>query len=70
MKRFKEFNNNIVSQMKNPDIRYGQAVFNAIELIDPEFANIIRGTEHDCYYDDEKVSVVVNLLGTRWVNSY
>jgi hypothetical protein len=70
MKRFKEFNNNIVSQMKNPDIRYGQAVFNAIELIDPEFANTIRGTEHDCYYDDEKVSVVVNLLGTRWVNSY
>lgn len=39
----------------NTEIRYGQAVFNAAHKRFPEAANCLRGTKHDCFYDDSKV---------------
>lgn len=35
--------------------RKGQAMFNALHALDRELANMIRGTKHDPFYDDEVV---------------
>lgn len=40
----------------NTEIRYGQAVFNAAYKRFPEAVNCLRGTKHDCFYDDSKVN--------------
>lgn len=46
-----ELNNLIVDMMRDyPSWRYGQTVFNAMTIIDPEAAEFIRGTDNDPYY--------------------
>lgn len=35
--------------------RAGQALFNALELVVPEFANEIRATPLDPFYDNKKI---------------
>lgn len=38
-----------------PNLRRGQALFLALEAIDQDHAEIVRGTEADCFYDDQKI---------------
>lgn len=37
------------------DWRWGQCVFNAFYAYFPEITDSIRGTNDDCFYDDNKV---------------
>ena len=37
------------------ELRSGQVAFNELFRTDPEIANLIRGTEFDPFYDDEKL---------------
>jgi hypothetical protein len=36
-------------------IRYGQHLFNSLNEIRPDIANIIRGTDDDPFYNDKKI---------------
>lgn len=42
-------------QEAEPDWRWGQAVFNALHMLDPETAERIRATDADPYYDDSRL---------------
>ena len=37
------------------DQRKGQAAFNALHTLDPDLANMVRGTRFDPFYRDERV---------------
>jgi hypothetical protein len=37
------------------DWRWGQCIFNAYYAFFPKECNILRGTEDDCFYRDDKV---------------
>lgn len=48
---------NVNIAMKNfPQLRYGQAMFNEAHSLWPEEVNKIRGTNDDCFYNDDLVS--------------
>ena len=42
-------------QNKPEEWRLGQAYFNYAEELYPEETNQLRGTEYDCFYNDEKI---------------
>jgi hypothetical protein len=41
--------------INNPKWRLGQAYFNALCCLDSPTVEQIRGTENDCFYQDEKI---------------
>jgi hypothetical protein len=41
---------------QNPNWRFGQAFFNALHKIDPEFSEEIRGTKYDPFHNDDKIT--------------
>lgn len=43
-------------------IRYGQAIFNVAYKMYPNAVNKLRGTDLDCFYQDEKVDKFLNAL--------
>ena len=43
-------------QSQHHDCRWGQSVFNALELLYKATADEVRGTEFDCFYKDENVN--------------
>ena len=43
---------------KNCGQRYGQAIFNALYETDYIFADSVRGTTDDCFYDDSKADAL------------
>lgn len=43
-------------------IRYGQAIFNVTYKMYPNAVNKLRGTDLDCFYQDEKVDKFLNAL--------
>ena len=47
-------------------MRYGQAVFNALDTVRPELGDIIRGTENDPYYVDENVGAFWTFVTLNW----
>ncbi len=51
-----------VLQYENPDWRKGQAMFNALDRLDPELANMIRSTPEDPFYRDERIPTFELLL--------
>lgn len=56
----------VVMQVENPSLRQGQAFFNSLLDLHPDIAETIRGTEYDCFYNDDKVYDVLKiLLGVR-----
>lgn len=44
-----------IAMSRFPNLRYGQAIFNEAYSLWPDFVNTLRGTNDDCFYDDEKV---------------
>jgi hypothetical protein len=52
--------------MNQSDLRCGQAVFNALHILDPETANMIRGTWDDCFYNDNKIEKFKNRVIKIW----
>lgn len=48
-----DFYKNVAAHMKSyPRQRYGQAVFNVMYVVAPEFADEMRGKSLDPFYDD------------------
>ena len=42
--------------------RKGQAVFNMSEIYLPEYANQLRATEYDCFYNEKKITIYLEKL--------
>lgn len=40
---------------EHPEQRIGQACFNAVHEVEPEVANLVRGTTLDPFYRDERL---------------
>ncbi len=50
-------------QIKHPGRRAGQNIFNAVWELDPEFADSIRGTSADPFYDNSIIPTFYVALG-------
>ena len=52
----------------NPSWRYGQTVFNTLYFggWDSEYANEIRGTALDPFYNDDRATALMDKLRERW----
>ena len=46
----------------NTEIRLGQATFNAAFEFFPHAVNKLRGTEYDCFYDDNRIDKFLEKL--------
>ena len=44
-----------IAMSRFPSLRHGQAIFNEACSLWPDEVNEIRGTEDDCFYDDNKI---------------
>lgn len=53
-------------QNRYPDWREGQALFNTLFLDCRHIADQIRGTEYDCFYDDDKIEAFKVRLIELW----
>ena len=51
-----------LARLQYPMWRWGQAVFNTMYELHPDFANELRGTKMDPFYIDENVDKIKNLL--------
>lgn len=49
-------------QNKPEEWRLGQAYFNYAYEMYPDDVNKLRGTNYDCYYDDNKIGIFLNKL--------
>lgn len=49
-------------QNKPEEWRLGQAYFNYAYELYPEETNQLRGTEYDCFYDDNKILIFLEKL--------
>lgn len=52
-------------QNKPKDWRLGQAYFNYAYELYPNETNQIRGTNNDCFYNDEKIPEFLNELNKK-----
>ena len=52
-------------QNKPEEWRLGQAYFNYAEELYPEETNQLRGTEYDCFYNDEKIPNFLKKLNEK-----
>ena len=43
--------------MRNTEIREGQSIFLAAYELFPDKANQLRGTNYDCFYEDNKIEI-------------
>lgn len=56
-------------EYKKENIREGQALFLALEAIDSQLAEEIRGTNFDCFYDDENKEYFLEYVILKWYRS-
>ena len=52
----------MAARMKNPQLRYGQAIFNAAYKDYPKEAESAINTYRDCFYDDSKVEIFLQVV--------
>jgi len=57
-------------QASHPALRYGQCVFNALNLYKPDHAHYIALTDLDPFYDDTRVSVLSEWLARHWLDEF
>jgi hypothetical protein len=50
----------------NSQWRYGQSLFSALNILDPETADKIRATKNDCFYQDNRVPVFIIKVNELW----
>lgn len=50
------------SENRNKVLRKGQWLFNELSKMYPSFANTIRGTEYDPFYDDNRINKFINYI--------
>ena len=57
---------------QHPELREGQALFNAVNQIDPIAADELRGSNVDCFYNDKLVPDFLDALRGKkeYVKSY
>ena len=54
-----------LASLRPKEWRYGQAVFNYSYILCPEETDKIRGSEFDCYYNDNNVDIFLEKLCTK-----
>ncbi len=54
----------IVTENLNTGNRRGQAVFNAVHQVFPNIADQLRGTEADCFHDNQAIEVFLLTVGS------
>lgn len=47
---------------ENPQWRFGQAFFNALNKLDPEMGDEIRGTKYDPFHNDNKITACMTYI--------
>ena len=52
-------------QNKPEEWRLGQAYFNYAYELYPKETNQLRGSEYDCFYDDNKISIFLEKLNKK-----
>ena len=52
-------------QNKPEEWRLGQAYFNYAEELYPKETNQLRGTEYDCFYDNNKIPIFLKKLNEK-----
>lgn len=63
---YTEFVQKYARQLKESPLRDGQQLFTTLLLERPDLAEQIRGTEHDPFYDDNKITACWAYLAVRW----
>lgn len=61
MTKWEEFNMYWKYYLDN-GLRNGQSIFNAVRDVDDELAELIRASEHDCCYHDNKMDMVIAMF--------
>jgi len=57
------FFNDVHKDLSEPSVwRLGQRYFNTLYRLRPDFANKIRSTEADCFFDDRKIGAFITKL--------
>lgn len=55
----------VYNKLTYPQWRQGQSVFNSAFELFPYEANQLRGTAHDCFYDDDLIDEFLSNLGAQ-----
>jgi hypothetical protein len=48
------------------ELRHGQTLMNILNMVWPEKYKEISGSAYDCFYDDGKVSILLDKLEKEW----
>ena len=51
---------------RDNDERMGQSYFNALSVIRPDLAELIRGTDCDAFYDNDLLPAMLHKVHIRW----
>lgn len=51
---------------RTPDWRMGQTYFNVLSQVRPDLAELVRGTELDPFYQDDRVVGFLEFVASRW----
>ena len=63
---YKEFLTLVDQTYKNFNWRYGQSLMNVLYTTWPEKYNELITNSNDCYYDENKISIVLDELKKSW----
>ena len=63
---YKEFLTLVDQTYNNFNWRYGQSIMNVLYSTWPEKYNELITNNNDCYYDENKVSIVLDELKQSW----
>lgn len=63
---FSDYVEALVLAKGSPSLRYGQQAFNLLDDVHPELAALVRNTEHDPFFDDDKMGDFLNWLDENW----
>lgn len=66
VEKWNEWNRKVAKEMRNPYIRRGQAFMNALADVDLPLYDRITNTSADCYYDDKRCSLFMDMLMKEW----
>lgn len=51
-----------------PEQRQGQMAFNLLTVMHPVLAESVRGSRHDPFYNDDRLTVFFDFVGVFWDN--
>jgi hypothetical protein len=51
---------------QRPGLRDGQTAFNVLHRMNPDLADLIRGSNRDPFYDDSRLQDFFDFVGRHW----